>query len=126
MALRYPTQTLRVAALAPILSILHFVTSDGSHWGPTYQTAVRSFTSLRPPMAYTIVKKKKQVEYNFTSIIRGRARCALPMPMEFYPIAWLHSPLNQETGAAYSFADWNTEVILRVLAMIIQRLGGRK
>ena len=31
MALRYPTQALRVAALAPTLSILHFVTSDRSH-----------------------------------------------------------------------------------------------
>ena len=30
MALRYPTQALRVAASAPALSILHFVTSDGS------------------------------------------------------------------------------------------------
>ena len=33
MALRYPMQALRVAALVPTLSILHFVTSDGSHWG---------------------------------------------------------------------------------------------
>ena len=137
MALRYPTQTLRVAALAPTLSILHFMTSDGSHWDPTYQTAVRTFTSLRPPMAYTIIKEKKQVEYTFidyinitinthTSIIRRRARCALPMPMKFHPVAWLPIPLNQETGAADSFADWNTEVVLRVLATIIQRLGGRK
>ena len=126
MALRYPTQTLRVAALAPALSTLHFVTSEGSQWVPTYQTAVRSFTSLRAPMAYTIIKEKKQVECNFTSIIRGRARCALPMPMEFHPVAWLHIPLNQETGAADSSADWNTKVVLRVLATIIQRLGGRK
>ena len=46
--------------------------------------------------------------------------------MEFHPDAWLHIPLNQETGAADSFADWNAEVVLRILATIIQRLGGRK
>ena len=46
------------------------------------------------------------------------------MPMEFHPVAWLHIPLNQETGAADFFADWNTEVVLRVMATIIQRLGG--
>ena len=48
------------------------------------------------------------------------------MPMELHPIAWLHIPLDQETGAADSFANWNAEVVLRVLATIIQRLGGRK
>ena len=126
MALRYPTQALRVAVNAPALSILHFVTSDGSQRGPTYQTAVRKFACLRPPMAYTIIKDKKQVEYNFTAIIRARARCALPMPMEFHPVAWLHVPLDPETGAADSFAGWNAEVVLRVLATIVQRLGGRK
>ena len=77
-------------------------------------------------MAYTIIKNKKQVEHNFTSIIRARARCALPMPMEFHPIAWLHIPLNPATGAAHSLADWSTEVILRILATVIQRLGGRR
>ena len=76
-------------------------------------------------MAYAIIKEKKQVECHFTSIIRGRARCALPMPMEFHPVAWLHIPLNQETGAADSFADLTAEVVLRVLGTIIQRLGGR-
>ena len=126
MALRYPTQVLRVAANAPTLSILYFVTSDGSQRGPTYQRAVSSFASLRRPMAYTIIKDKKQVEYNFASIIRARARCALPMPMEFHPIAWLHIPLDPETGAADSFANWNAEVVLRVLTTIVQRLGGRK
>ena len=60
MALRYPTQALRVAALAPTLFILHFVTSDGSHWGPTYQTVVKNFASLRPPMAYTIIKERSR------------------------------------------------------------------
>ena len=87
MALQYPTQVLRVAANTPILSILHFVISDGSQQDPTYHRAVASFASLRPPMAYTIIKDKKQVEHNFTSIIRPRARCALPMPMELHPIA---------------------------------------
>ena len=60
MVLRYPTQTLRVAALALILSNLHFVTSYGSHWGPTYQTAVRSFTSLRQTMALRSSKKRNR------------------------------------------------------------------
>ena len=62
MALRYPTQVLRVAANAPTLSILHFVTSDGTQRGPTYQRAVSSFAFLRPLMAYTIIKNKRQVE----------------------------------------------------------------
>ena len=126
MALRYPTQVLRAAANAPTLSILHFVISDGSQRSPTYQRAVSSFASLRPPMAYTIIKDRKQVEHNFVSITRARARCALPMPMEFQPVAWLNIPINPETGAALLFADWNAEVILRVLATIVQRLGGRE
>ena len=126
MALRYPTQVMRVAANTPTLSILHFVISDGSQRGSSYQRAVSSFASLRPPMAYTIIKDKKQVEHNFASNIRARARCALPMPMEFHPITWLHIPLDPETGAGDSFANWNAEVVLRVLATIVQRLGGRK
>ena len=96
MALRYPMQVLRVAANAPTLSILHFVISDGSQRGPTYQRAVSSFASLRPPMAYTIIKDKKQVKHNFASIIRARARCALPMPMEFHPIACTHSSRSRD------------------------------
>ena len=85
MALRYPTQVLRMAANTPTLSILHFVTTDGPQPDPTYHRVVASLTSLRPPMAYTIIKDKKQVEQNFTSIIRARAPSALPMPMEFHP-----------------------------------------
>ena len=50
MALRYPTQTLRVAAHAPTLSISHFVNTNGSQRGPTYQTAVGNFSYQRPPM----------------------------------------------------------------------------
>ena len=126
MALPYPTQVLRVAANAPTLSILHFVISDGSQRGPTYQRAVSSFASLRPPMANTIIKDNNQVEHNFASIIRARARCALPMAIEFHPIAWLHIPLNPETSAAASLANWNAEVVLRVLATIVLRLGGKK
>ena len=126
MTLRYPTQVLWAAANAPTLSILHFVISDGYQLGPTYQRAVNSFASLRSPMAYTIIKDRKQVEHNFVSITRARARCALPISMEFHPIAWLHIPQNPETGAAHSFADWNAEIVLRVLATIVQRLGGRE
>ena len=126
MALRYPAQVLRTAANTPTLSILHFVATDGPQPDPTYHRVVASFTSLRPPMAYTIINDKKQVEHNFTSIIRARARSALPMPMEFHPIAWLHIPLNLSTGAADSFTDWKAEVILRIIATTIRRLGGRK
>ena len=126
MALRYPTQVLRMAANTPTFSILHFVTTDGTQSEPTYRGVVANFNSLRPPMAYTIIKDKKQVEHNFTSVIRARARCALSMPMKFHPITWLHIPLNPATGAAHSLADWNTEVILRILSTVIQRLGGRK
>ena len=126
MALRYPNQVLRMAANIPTFSILHFVTTDGTQPEPTYRGVVANFSSLRPPMAYTIIKDKKQVEHNFTSIIRARARYALPMLMEFHPITWLHIPLNPATGAAHSLADWNTEVILRILATVIQRLGGRR
>ena len=126
MALRYPTQDLRAAADSPTLAILHLVISDGSQRGPAYQRAISSFAVLRPPRAYTVIKDRKQVEHNFVSIIRARARCALPLPMEFHPVAWLHIPINPETGAALSFADWNAEVVLRVLATIVQRLGGRE
>ena len=119
MALRYSTQALRVAASAPVLSILHFVISDGSQRGPTYLTAVRKIACLRPPMAYTVIKDRKQVEYNFTAIIRARARCALPMPMNFHPVARLHIPLDPETGAADSFSGWVTLVVLRVWATIV-------
>ena len=88
MALRYPTQTLRVAAHTPILSILHFVSINGSQRGPTYQTAVRNFACLRPPMAYTVIKDRKQVEYIFTATIvqrlggrkRGEADSGLHYP----------------------------------------------
>ena len=126
MALRYPTQVLRMARNTPTLSILHFVTTHGLQSDPTYHRVVTSFTSLRPPMAYTIIKDKKQVDYNFTAIIRARARSALPMPMEFHPIAWLHIPLNLSTGAADSFTGWNVEINLRIIATTIRRLGGRK
>ena len=78
-------QALRVAASASVLSILHFVTPHGSQRGPTYQTAVRNFAFLRPPLAYTVIKDRKQVEYNFTAIIRARVRCAPPMSKKFPP-----------------------------------------
>ena len=126
MALRYATQVLRMAVKTPTFSILHFVMTDETLTEPTYRKVVANFSSMRPPMAYTIIKDKKQVEHNFTSIIKARARCALPMPMEFHPIAWLNIPLNPATGAAHSLADWNSEIILRILATAIQRLGGRR
>ena len=61
MALRYPTQVLRMAANTPTFSILHFVTTDGTQPEPTYRGVVANISSLRPPMAYTIIKDKKQV-----------------------------------------------------------------
>ena len=126
MALRYPTQALRVAASTPTLSILHVVSTNGSQRGPTYQRAVRNLTCLRPPVAYTVIEDRKHVEYNFTTIIRARARCALPMPMEFHPVARLHIPIDPHTGAVDCFADWDEPVVLRILATIVQRFGGRK
>ena len=78
MALRYPTQPLRVAASSPTLSILHFVDPQDDARPPGFQTLVRDFAKFRPPMAYTIIKDKKQVEHNFVTLIRARARCAIP------------------------------------------------
>ena len=93
---------------------------------PEFQTLVHNFANFRPPMAYTVVKDKKQVEHNFATLIRARARCAIPMPMELHPIEWLHAPINPGTGALLDFAGWDEPGILRVLANAIQRLGGRR
>ena len=74
MALGYPTQTLRVAASTSNWSILHFVRANESQrGGPTYQTVVRNFASLRHPMAYSMIKDRRQVEHNFVTIFRGSA-----------------------------------------------------
>ena len=86
MALRYPTQPIRVAAKAPTLSILHFVDPEDDARQPDFQMLVRNFANFRPPMAYTIIKDKKQVEYNFSALIRARARCAVPMSLELHPV----------------------------------------
>ena len=94
MALSYPMQTLRVAASTSNWSIMHFVRADGSQRGPTYQTAVRNFASLRLPVAYTVIKDPRKVEHNFVTIIRSRERCDLPMPMEFNPVAWSIPPTS--------------------------------
>ena len=66
------------------------------------------------------------MKYNFTAIIRAHARCVLPMPMEFHPVAWLRIPLDSQTDAVDSFAGWDAAVVLRILATVIQRFGGRK
>ena len=126
MALRYPTQALRVAAVAPSLSILHFVTSNGPLQGPTYQSIIRNFANLRPPMAYTIIKDRQQVEHNYLMMIKARARSSLPLPMEIHPVAWLHAPLNPNNGTVATFDGWDVPVVLRILSTIIQRLGGRR
>ena len=126
MALRYPTQPLRVAAKAPTLSILHFVDPEDDTRQPDFQMLVRNFANFRPPMAYTIIKEKKQVEYNFSALIRARARCAVPMSLELHPVEWLHAPVEPTTGALQGFASWDEPGILRVLTNAERRLGGRR
>ena len=126
MALRYPTQALRVATNAPSLSILHFTITNGPLQGPTYASVIRNFANLRPPMAYTVFKERRQVEHNYLTLIRARARCALPLPLEFHPVAWLHVTLHPNNGAVATFINWDEPTIIRILNTIIQRLGGRK
>ena len=92
MALSYPTQPLRIAASSPTLSILHFVDPQDDAKPPGFQTLVHDFANFRPPMAYTIIKDKKQVEHNFVTLIRARARCTIPMSLELHPVEWLHAP----------------------------------
>ena len=77
-------------------------------------------------MTYTIIniKDKKQLEYNFTTLTIARARCALPMPLEFYPVEWMHISLYAETGTANDFHDWEVNANLRILVFAMQRLGG--
>ena len=126
MALRYPQQALRVATNAPSLSILHFVITSGALQGPTYASVIRNFANLRPPMAYTVIKERRQIEHNYLTLIRARARCALPLPLEFHPVAWLHVPLDPNNGAVATFTDWDEQMIIRILNTVIQKLGGRK
>ena len=126
MALRYPTQPLRVAASTPTLSILHFVDPQDDARPPNSKMLVRDFANFRPPMAYTIIKDKKQVEHNFVTSIRSRARCALPMPLELHPVEWLHAPINPNTGTLQDFSSWDDPEILRVLTNAVQRLGGQR
>ena len=126
MALRYPTQVLRVATNAPSLSILHFVITNGPLQGPTYASVIRNFANLRPPMAYAVIKERRQVEHNYLTLIRAPARCALPVPLEFHPVAWLHVRLDPNNGAVATFIDWDEPMIIRILNTIIQSLGGRK
>ena len=77
-------------------------------------------------MTYTIINinDKKQLEYNITKLTITRARCALPMPIEFYPVEWMHIPLYAETGTANNFPDWEVNANLRTLVVAVQRLAG--
>ena len=125
MALRYPAQLLRVAATASVHSILHFVNFEDNQQIPKVSQVVRTFVNLRPPTAYTMIKDKQQVEYNYTATIRARTRCALPLAQEFHPVEWLHMPISPRTGAIASFAGWNEKEILKTLKTVVQRLGGR-
>ena len=126
MALRYPTQPLRVAARSPTLSILHFVDPQDDARPPEFQTLVRDFANFRPPMAYIIIKDKKQVEHYFVTLIQARARCAIPMSLELHPVEWLHALINPGTGVLLDFASWDEPGILRLLINAVQRLGGRR
>ena len=112
MAPRYPTQHLKVAANTPIFTIVQLVSSGNSRRAHTYQSIVRNFANLRPPMAYTVIKGRKQVEHNYSTVIRARARCALSMPLEHHPVWWLHIPLDPETGAVDNFPEWGVTAIL--------------
>ena len=87
---------------------------------------VRNFANFQPPMAYTVIKDRKQVEYNFVTLIRARARCAVPMSLEFHTVEWLHAPIKPDTGTLQDFTDWDEPGILRVLSNAVQRLGGRR
>ena len=122
MALRYPTQPLKVAASTPTLSLLHFVSTDNSQRPPTYQALVRKFANLQTSMTYTVIKDEKQIEHNYSTLIEARARCALPMSLDFYPVVWLHIPLCPETGAVDNFLEWYEAAILRILSVAVQRL----
>ena len=126
MALQFPTQPLRVAISTPTLSILHFVDPEDDTRPLDFQMLVREFANFRPPMAYTIIKDKKQTEHNFVMLVRAKARCALPMPLEFHPVEWLLVPMNPNTGAIQDFSSWDEEAILRTLTNATQGLGGRR
>ena len=125
MALRYPTQPLKIAATASVHSILHFVNFEENQQIPSFSKVVRTFGNLRPPTAYTMIKDRQQVEYNYTATIRARARCAFPLAQEFHPVEWLHMPISPKTGSVASVADWNEKELLKTLKTVIEKLGGR-
>ena len=126
MALRYPTQPLRVAVSTPTLSILLFVVPEDDVRPPDFQILVRNFANFWLPMAHTIMEDKKQIEYNFVTLMRARARCALPISLEFHPVEWLHVVIDPSTGVEQDFSRWDEEAILRTLTNATQRLGGRR
>ena len=74
-------------------------------------------------MAYTIIKDKKQVEHNYSTLIR--AQCAVPLPLRIPSNLVVLHPSNPETGAVNDFPGWDVAVILRILATVIQRLCGK-
>ena len=115
-----------MATNAATESLLQFVKSDDTQRLHKYHAVVRNFANLRPHMACTVIKDKKQVKHNFVSLIRARARCALPLPLEFHQVAWLHIPIRADTGEVDQFPDWDETVILRILTAVVQRLAGRR
>ena len=58
MALRYPTQPLRVAVSTPTLSILHFLDPQDDARPPDFQMQVRDFANFRP-QGHTPLSKTK-------------------------------------------------------------------
>ena len=122
MALRYPTQPLRMTASTATLSILHFVDPEEDSTPRSLHALVRSFANFRPRMAYTIIKEFKQYQqtkYTLVTLFSARALCNLLMSMEYHPVEWLHTPINPETGTMLEFASWNEEVTLKTLSTVI-------
>ena len=67
MALRYPTQPLRVAtSTPPTLSILHFVNAEENQGIPSFHALVRTFVNFRPPLLSSS-KKKIKCRYSITT-----------------------------------------------------------
>ena len=49
-------------------------------------------------MAYTIIKDRKQVEHNYSTLIHARAQCAVPLLLRIPSELVVLHPSNPETG----------------------------
>ena len=77
-------------------------------------------------MAYTIIKDKKQAEHNVIILVRVRARCSLPLSLEFHPVELLHVPIIPSTCVVHDFSSWDEEATFRTQTNTTQRLIGRR